>query len=320
MPKPVGFRPNAKCNREIKDVLCLQLAFYNWSLNTVRKTPLQEAVKDPVQFPAATRYNRPLHPSYERVHPAVDKLLSEIHKQRLGWVLSRELLQGCDSVRMSLAKWAEKSEQIYGRNITDLSFGEGPILNSVWARDEAAAMYGEIHHPTIIDIVLMILDVWDNVKLSNPDALLEDLRFWKVDVSEAYTWLDFRVTDVYCFAQELLNDKVFISLVGVFGASILPAAFNVITEGYRLEVKKSTRGGADVYVDDGFGCCMVQDLEWEMANAKTIFENLLGEKSIKEEKNVFGRVVAALGWEINLEHMIVTVADKNINKAGFCLI
>ena len=65
---------------------------------------------------------------------------------------------------------------------------------------------------------------------------------------------------------------------------------------------------------------MVQDLESEMVNAKTIFENLLGEKSIKEEKNVFGRVVAALGWEINLEHMIVTVADKNINKAGFCLI
>ena len=64
---------------------------------------------------------------------------------------------------------------------------------------------------------------------------------------------------------------------------MLPAAFNVITKAYRFEVKKSTRGGDDVYVDDGFGCCLVQDLELEMANAKTIFENLLGEKSIKEE-------------------------------------
>ena len=59
---------------------------------------------------------------------------------------------------------------------------------------------------------------------------------------------------------------------------------------------------------------MVQDLEWEMANAKTIFENLIGEKSIKEEKNVFGRVIDAIGWEINLELMIVTIADKILIK------
>ena len=107
--------------------------------------------------------------------------------------------------------------------------------------------------------------------------------------------------------------------MGVFGASTLPAAFNVITKAYCIEVQKSTRGGADVYVDDGFGCCLVQDLEWEMANAQRIFENLLGEKCIKQEKNVCGRVVAALGWDINLELMVVTIADKNLNKAGFCL-
>ena len=310
VPKPEGFRPNAKCNREINEVLAMQLAFHKWSLGTVRKIPLAEEVKDPVECPAARRYDRALHPSYGKVYPAVDKLLYEIQKQGLGWVLSRELLQEHDSIHMSLAKWALKYDKLCGRNITDLSFGVGPILNGVWASDAAADLYGEIHHPTIVDIVIMILEAWEKIEITHPDAELKDLYFYKVDVSGAYTWLDFRAEDVHCFAQELADDKVFISFVGVFGASILPAAFNVITKAYRFEVKKSTRGGVDVYVDDGFGCCLLKDLEWEMDNATTIFENLLG-KCINKSKNVSGRVVDALGWKIDLDKRIITIADKN---------
>ena len=78
-----------------------------------------------------------------------------------------------------------KFDKLCGRNTSDLSFGEGPILNGDWAKDAAAEMYGEVHHPTIVDIVLMILDAWDKVKLTSPDAKLEDLYFYKVDVSGA---------------------------------------------------------------------------------------------------------------------------------------
>ena len=319
VPKPEGFRPNAKCEREIKEVLTLQTCFLQWSNNTSRRAPLGEEVKDPQEWPAAKKYDKGLHPSYQKVFPAVDKLLYDIQKQGLGWVLSKDLLQQHDSVHLSLAKWAEKYDKMCGRNTSDLSFGVGPILNGVWAKDAAAQMYGEVHHPSIIDIVLMILDVWDKVQVTHPGARMEDLYFYKVDVSGAYTWLDFRPEDVYCFAQELADDKIFISLVGVFGASILPAAFNVITKAYRFEVQKTTRGGADVYVDDGFGCCLLQDLEWEMNNATSIFENILGEKCIKKEKNVSGRVVAALGWDVDLELMIISIADKNLDKAGYCL-
>ena len=70
----------------------------------------------------------------------------------------------------------------------------------------------------------------DRVQLQDRNVNMEELRFWKVDISGAFTWLDFRPSDVHCMAQEMENDRVFISLVGVFGASILPFAFNVITK------------------------------------------------------------------------------------------
>ena len=180
-------------------------------------------------------------------------------------------------------------------------------------------MYGDITHPTIVDIVLMILQTWDEIQVSHPEATWSELRFWKVDVSGAYTWLDFAPSDVYCMAQEMSNERIFISLVGVFGASIVPFAFNSITKAYRHEIKKITTGGADIYVDDGFGCTLHRYIPQEMSNACSILEKLIGEDCIKKEKNVHGTVVDALGWKINLDLRVVSIADKNLMKAMLCL-
>ena len=109
----------------------------------------------------------------------------------------------------------------------------------------------------------MILDTIDKVQLLNPEVNLKELQFWKVDISGAFTWLDFRPSDVHCMAQEMANDRIFLSLVGVFGASILPFACNVLSKVYRHEIKRTTRGGADIYADDGYGCCLLKDLKWE---------------------------------------------------------
>ena len=57
-----------------------------------------------------------------------------------------------------------------------------------------------------------------------------------------------------------------------------------------------------------------------MNNATSIFEGILGENCIKKAKNVSGRAVTVLGWDINLEEMLITIADKNLDKAGYCLV
>ena len=120
-------------------------------------------------------------------------------------------------------------------------------------------------------------------------------------------------------AQEMANDRIFLSLVGVFGASILPFAFNVISKAYRHEIKSVTRGGADIYADDGYGCCLRKDLEWEMNKASSIFENLIGENCIKQSKNESGRIINVIGWRINLNLMVISIANRNLMKAMLAL-
>ena len=318
VPKPEGYRPNAKCFREIREVLLLQRTFCHWSNCTYRgehSTIHQRSTS----IPAAGAYNHPLHRSYKDTFPAIDKMLSDLHDKGLGFNLPKSVLFRTDSVHLSQLKHTPKADTVSGRTITDLTWGVPPILNGDFATDWATEMYGGITHPTILDVVLMILNTIDKLRLVDPHFDLEDLQFWKVDISGAFTWLDFLPSDVHCMAQELAGGRIFLSLVGVFGASILPFAFNVISKAFRHEVKKTTRGGADIYSDDGFGCCLLKDLGWEMETACSIFENMIGEGCIKTSKNVSGRIVNVIGWKINLDLMVVSIAEKNLMKAMLCL-
>ena len=189
VPKPEGYRPNAKCFREIRVVLLLQRIFYEWSLLTTRRLPLKIPVRDPKKFPAASVYKRPLHRSYKATYPAIDKMLSALHDQRLGLNLPNRVLYQTASTQKGVLKHAIKADSKAGRAITDISYCEPPILNGEWASAWAADTYGSITHPTIVDVVLMILDTIDKLQAADPKFSLNDIRFWKVDVSGAFTWL-----------------------------------------------------------------------------------------------------------------------------------
>jgi hypothetical protein len=56
-----------------------------------------------------------------------------------------------------------------------------------------------------------------------------------------------------------------------------------------------------------------------MNRAKHIITDLLGVKSIQEEKNVTGQIVKIIGWEFNLVTQKVTVARNNLMKAIYCV-
>jgi hypothetical protein len=218
VPKPEGYRPNAKCFRELKEVLFIQKYFCLWSDCTPRREPLKTPVREVGTYPAAKAYNQPLHRSYRDTWPAIDKMLSDLHDKGLGFNLSKTVLFQTDSVHLSQLKHTLKADTISGRTITDLTWGVPPILNGDYASEWATDMYGGITHPTIVDVVLMILDTIDKVQLRDPSVQMEELYFWKVDISGAFTWLDFLPSDVHCMAQEMAEDRIFLSLVGVFGA------------------------------------------------------------------------------------------------------
>jgi hypothetical protein len=98
VPKPEGYRPNAKCFREVKEVLVIQRFFCQWSNRTRRRNPLGTPVKECLTSPAAKVYDQPLHRSYKDTWPAIDKMLSDLHDKGLGFNLSKALLFRTESV------------------------------------------------------------------------------------------------------------------------------------------------------------------------------------------------------------------------------
>jgi hypothetical protein len=130
-----------------------------------------------------------------------------------------------------------------------MSYGEGPYLNGKWAKVAAADMWGEIVHPTIEEIAIMILDFWEEVQRDHPGALWSDLVLWEMDLKGAYTLLDVSPTEVSIFAQELADDLIYFHLC-------TPAAFQVVTRTIKWELKHKLSGRSTMYVDDLLGICL----------------------------------------------------------------
>ena len=89
-------------------------------------------------------------------------MLFSLHEQGLAFVLPEaEALRFIPNLNCCKAHWAKKKGKKRGRPIGDLSNGDGTPLNSEYAKLEAEKYWGIISHPTILDFVLMILDLFD---------------------------------------------------------------------------------------------------------------------------------------------------------------
>ena len=124
-----------------------------------------------------------LHKSYKGSFPAVDKMLGANHEQGLGFVLPVSVMKGAEH-HLMVSKWTTKKNTPSGRPIGDMSFGEGEHLNGEEAKVAASERYGAIKHPTIDEIVLAILEYWDEAKKEFPDLEWEELVLWKMTSKE----------------------------------------------------------------------------------------------------------------------------------------
>jgi hypothetical protein len=201
-----------------------------------------------------------------------------------------------------------------GRNIGDMSFCQAPHLNGRWAKLEAARMWGDIVHPTINEIAIMVLDYWEKVQITHPDAKWSDLVLWKMDLKGAYTLIDVLPEEVGMFAQELTQELVYFHLCGVFGWSCTPAAFQVVTRAIKWELKYLLEGLAEMYVDDLIGVCLFSMLHSELGKATSVCTGLLGPDSISLKKIEWGTRLDIIGWVIDLQLMRLSVARKNLLK------
>jgi hypothetical protein len=86
------------------------------------------------------------------------------------------------------------------------------------------------------------------------------------------------------FGMLLSGDLVYLQMVGIFGWSGTPAAFQVVTRAITWELRHALRSRTIMHVDDIMGVCFAEDPEADLDTAKEICTSLLGPGSVADDK------------------------------------
>lgn len=256
---------------------------------------------------SSSRGRPPLSQTYRRMATAVDRMFYEDFIQKgLAFVLPYELVANLDlPFHLSLLSWAPKVGKAKGRPITDCSAGES-ALNSSYTKVANDFVWGRIQHPTIVDLVQMVVEF-----KQESGADWSELVLWKLDLRGAFTLLSFRSEDVPFVAAEMQGDLVIFFLCGIFGWAGTPACFQVVTRALKWEFRKHLSGRANLYVDDAFGVSLASEVESDIECAASICRRLFRSECIESSKTEIGRRVSVIGYDMDLDLLRVSLSRKN---------
>ena len=263
---------------------------------------------------------------YSAAAPAVNKMeMEQFHGQRMAFVLTKETALSIPGTHLSPFGWAPKDGKRQGRPTTNAS-GAGPgnqCLNDKNVKEACDRQWGEIKHPTIAQIAQMVTGFITDEGTRRGSGP-RDWVLWKMDLRGAYNLIDFRVEDVRLMANEMTGGLVIYHMCGQFGWTGTPSAFQVVTRAIMFELRRRIPGRCVMYVDDIIGICGRGEAEATLSTVKQIVEGLLGEGNPGEDngaiastKTEFGRRITAIGYDIDLDLMLVAIATKNVHKAAY---
>lgn len=270
----------------------------------------EEFVPDPTPAELRTKYTL--------VASAVHRLLYKQVREGTLVVLPIGSLIGHPGIHLAnCVHWTTKKNKPEGRLIADLSNAppnaQGTPLNGSAGSARKlmaaryAATYGPITHPTLSDLMTMILDQADRFGWDR-------LRIWKKDLSGAFNLLWFNPDHVQLLAFPLLGDLVAVHLAGLFGLGGLPPAFAVISRAIDAASATTLQGASAMYVDDDLGVSPEEALNADMAAADSIMKGLLGPRAVAEDKDESGRCLEWIGWDVDLDSRTVTASARNLLK------
>jgi hypothetical protein len=212
--------------------------------------------------------------------------------------------------------WTDNAGKVQGRNLGDCSDGGSEPgnspLNSDYTKDESDSLWGKIVHPTLTDIIRMILRFFRMAQEKDATVKWEDIVIWKMDLKGAYTLLFFKTEDVRLLCSEMTDDQIVVFICGIFGWTGTPAAFQVITRAILWELSLILAGFTLMFVDDIVGVCLLKDLPQELSKTREVCTNLLGSLSVEDKKTAFARRLTVIGYDIDLDKALATVSRKNL--------
>jgi hypothetical protein len=259
----------------------------------------------------------PLRPRFRLAMPAVHKLFQSQIDESSVIVLPTVALSTTHTIHpihyQSLG-WTTKAENDCGRVTGDMSYTTWvSSLNGLTAdtkadvRSQIVAMWGDISLPDLNDIAHDILDQadkhgWENISL------------YKKDVKAAFHRLLFHPDSVGLTAFALDELYTILHLVGNFGWTGTPFAWDVIGRIMLAAARITVTGSLRLYVDDFFGACLTTCLRSNNSAVDTVIRTLLGQEALAPNKDVSGRVLVILGWFFDLDNHSVSISEANLLK------
>jgi hypothetical protein len=201
-------------------------------------------------------------------------------------------------------------------------------MNGDWLKARAKEKWDKIAHPTLEDLVEMIV-TFSAAAVRNGFGTTR-IRLWKMDLKGAYTLVSYSVEDVHLMACSVPDDLVVFFLCGTFGWGGTPYAFQVITRVLVWElnsplatVGKRLKGTALMYVDDLAGVTFHDDVTEDLATAHDLIEGLLGTGAVApdkthldgEEPNTEPGEINVIGYKLDHKRGRAGITRKNVIKA-----
>jgi len=255
-----------------------------------------------------------LRNKYKRVCTAVNKMFFEGYLEGLVYLLPTHRLLSMSGIHWSSAHWTTKAGKQKGRNIGDLSNDErGGALNSPEAKLLGQEAWGDIKHPTVDMLVGMVIRQYKRSANGWADVVL-----WKMDLKGAFTLMFIHPESVPLLAMQLTGGVSMVYHTGLFGSTLMPGAFDVISRVLRRRINSVIKGEIEIFVDDIMGACLTGELSSDLKDCTDVCTGLLGPNAVAVEKT--GDTLATghidwLGWDINVTKGIIGISRKNFLRA-----
>ena len=262
----------------------------------------------------------PLRPRYRQAMPAVQKLLyAQVSDGTILVLPTATLLASHHThpIHYQSLGWTTKSEADCGRVTGDMSFSDWvTTLNGKTAdekadvRQQIVAKWGEISLPTLFDIV-------DDILFQADTHGWHAISLYKKDVRAAFHRLLFHPDFVGLTAFALDEIYTILHLVGNFGWSGTPFAWDVVGRIMKAAASHRVQGSLRLYVDDFFGACLTAYLHSNNVIVDDVIVTLLGPDALAPHKDMSGRKLVILGWHFDLDARRVSISETNLLKTLF---
>ena len=271
---------------------------------------------------------------YQFSMDAVNAAVYGNSKKEYGMIVSAEAAKLVEDMNLQDFGYAKMYGKPKGRLTSNCSGQSGRSrrratpLNSPSAGAAAEEKYGEIHHPTIVQLIEMVLRAEARHGKGNIYIAKEDLRSYFQLVS--YAWWSVRLM---CFAlygpktAKWLEGAVFIFFTGNFGWQSMPYVMEVPTRVMRRVMNRELSEGTEgaMYCEDSMYAGHKDDYKRDKEVIVNMIEGLFGPGAWADDKSECtigdpGGGVDLIGWRVSVETGRVDLAVKNRHKATYAFL